>query len=144
VAASTATFEGKVRDVMALTLSDGTAPLKVKLHRAALRSQPQGPFDVAPGVASRDVPVRNVLATDVEYVFTVDHPAFSVGSARATIKANESANCSAEFADTGGDVSAKLLASDRRSRTCRRVSFTCAARHNTRRFLRVKQKKKHN
>jgi hydrocephalus-inducing protein len=101
---------GEVRDVLTLTPSDGTAPLRVKLHGVALRPQPQGPFDVAPGGA-RDVPVRNVFATDAEYVFTVDHPAFSVGSARATIKAKESANCSVKFAGTGGEVSAKLFVS---------------------------------
>ena len=101
---------GAVDDVLELVPSDpAVAPLRVRLHGVARRPQPQGPFDVAPGGA-RDVPVRNVFAEDAEYVFTVDHPAFAVGSARATIKAKDSANCNVKFSG-GGEVSAKLFVS---------------------------------
>ena len=101
---------GDVQDVLTLTPSDGSAPLKVKLQGVARRPQPQGPFDIAPGGA-RDVPVRNVFASDAEYSFTVDHPAFSVGNVKATIKAKESANCNVKFTGTGSEVSAKLFVS---------------------------------
>jgi hydrocephalus-inducing protein len=101
---------GDVHDVLTLTPSDGSAPLKVKLQGVARRPQPQGPFDIASGGA-RDVPVRNVFADDAEYSFTVDHPAFSVGNAKSTIKAKESANCNVKFTGTGSEVSAKLFVS---------------------------------
>jgi hypothetical protein len=103
---------GPAEGTLEVTPSDGGAPYVVRLAGTCRRPQPQGPFDVACNGA-RDVPVRNVFADDKEYVFTVDHPAFSVANPRATIKAKDSANCNVKFSAPAGtgEVSAKLIVS---------------------------------
>jgi len=106
---------GGVEDVLVVQPSGSSAgnggEYRVRLHGACRRPQPQGPFEV-PVNGSKDVSVRNVFAQDREYVFTVDHPAFSVVNPRATIKAKEAANCSVRYAPTtagGGGDTAKLF-----------------------------------
>jgi hypothetical protein len=104
-----------------LVVSDPTgasADFRVKLVGMCRRPQPQGPFDVADG-ASRDIAVRNVFGEDREYSFACDHPAFTVASARQTIRAKEGATATVKYTagagagagSGGGGDSGKLLVS---------------------------------
>ena len=98
-----------------LVINDDTAgEYRVRLAGVCRRPQPQGPFDV-PGGGSKDIAIRNVFATDREYLFTVDNPAFTVGAPKATIKAKDSTNCSVKYAlsdkATGGVETGKLFVS---------------------------------
>lgn len=104
---------GNIDDV--LVINDDTAgEYRVRLAGVCRRPQPQGPFDV-PGGGSKDIAIRNVFATDREYLFTVDNPAFTVGAPKATIKAKDSTNCSVKYAlsdkATGGVETGKLFVS---------------------------------
>ena len=92
---------GNIDDVLVVDGGAEAGEYRVRLAGVCRRPQPQGPFDV-PGGGSKDIAVRNVYATDREYVFTVDNPAFAVGAAKATIKAKDSSNCSVKYTPSDG------------------------------------------
>jgi hypothetical protein len=98
---------------LALTALPPTSEASLRFD-APLGGNQTGPFEV-PVNGSKDVQIRKVFAQDREYVFTVDHPAFSIASSSATTKAKDAANCSVNYAPQansgGGGDTTKLFVS---------------------------------
>ena len=63
------------------------------------RPEPRGPFVVDAG-GKRDIEFRNVFSEAREFTFTVDHPDFSVATAKATVNARTSYVASVSFSPT--------------------------------------------
>ena len=69
---------------------------KCLLKGVCRRPEPRGPFTVEQG-SSVQVEFRNVFGDTREFSFAVDHPDFSVGSAKASVNARSPTTCAVSF-----------------------------------------------
>jgi len=110
----TVTFEpetlGEVEDTLVVS-SDTGGEYTCALHGQCTPALPQGPFTIQKG-GQTDVDFKNVFDSQTEFVFSCDHPSFSVNSRSANIGPKVSQKVSVKFtpsADTTGSIAAKLL-----------------------------------
>jgi hydrocephalus-inducing protein len=123
------------RDVLLLS-SAAAGPYEVPLVGQCVPPKPQGPIDVSKGFAA--VPFRNVFASEAEFFYSVDNPAFVVAKPSeklqpkkpVTITVNYKPDAAAKAAAAAGGSSSGDAAPGGHSRTGK-LTVTCPRQTST-------------